>query len=122
MGIAIITQFIPIVIHNSTIHKNITTGLTPRLCLNNKGIRTLFSNRCTANTKIHAIRTPNRPFETPAITKTGMPPSVGHRYGISSVRAEITAKEPLLGISIPNRLKINKPINIAKPMYIPSNI
>gem|GEM_PF-3751060 len=79
IGIAIITPLRPIVIHNNTIHKNITTGLTPRLCLKSKGIKMLFSSRCTANTKAPVMITPIRPLDTAPIIMTGIHPSVGHK-------------------------------------------
>jgi hypothetical protein len=44
IGIARITPLIPIVIPHNTMHKKIITGLTQRFCLNNSGIRILFSN------------------------------------------------------------------------------
>lgn len=77
IGMAKITPLIPTVIPHNTIHKKISTGLTPRFCLNSNGMSTLFSSHCTQNTTAIPKITPSPPLEIPAIMTTGTPPKVG---------------------------------------------
>ncbi len=106
----------PIATPHKTIQIKISTGLTPRFCLNNTGISTLFSSHCTQNTTAKPKIIPRPPLEIPAIITTGIPPRVGQIYGINSVNAEITANDHLLGISIPNNARIHKIAYIAIPI------
>jgi hypothetical protein len=116
MGMAKITPLIPIVTPHKIIQMKMSTGLTPRFCLNNNGISTLFSSHCTQNTTAIPMIIPIPPLEIPAMITTGIPPSVGQIYGINSVKAEITANDHLLGISIPNKARIHKIAYIVIPI------